>query len=204
LLSALERYDQLCYELVLLTADGRAVLRQGDEWLLVELRGHDVSVRRLSGPAPGIRRSRWLPPVAAVFTLLTVAALALVTIPRPNAPDGSLAPYSTGTAIARSTEGRILRGSVPASGYGLLVFGGGSEEELLAASGCPPATAVFWATDHAGDFVTLVHGARVEAVNDEWKALFPSGIPAGTPLLARCVPDRGSAGEAVLELQEVG
>jgi hypothetical protein len=80
----------------------------------------------------------------------------------------------------------ILSGSIPeGGGFGLFVFGGGTNEELLAASGCSEFSATFWATSD-GDFVTFIPGAAVAAVNEAWAALFPDGIPHNTALIGRC------------------
>ncbi len=57
---------------------------------------------------------------------------------------------------------------------------------LLEASGCPEATATFWATNEDGDFVTFIPGAAVEVVNAAWRDLFGSAIPYYTALLGRC------------------
>jgi hypothetical protein len=82
--------------------------------------------------------------------------------------------------------GEMISGSIPASGgFGLVVFGGGTSDQLLAASSCPRATAAFWASSN-GNFVTYVPGTTVSAVNQQWFAMFGSGIPGGTPLIGRC------------------
>lgn len=82
----------------------------------------------------------------------------------------------------------LVRGSVPPNGgYGLFVFGGGTNAELVKASGCPAATASFWATNSTGQFVTYIPGAAVEVANASWNQLFPDGIPYGTALIGRCV-----------------
>ena len=87
---------------------------------------------------------------------------------------------------APSTTGKIVGGTIPASGgVGLVVYGGGSKEELFTASGCPKATAVFWASQD-GTFVTYIPAATVAVVNAAWDDAFPEGIPAGTALVGRC------------------
>lgn len=96
---------------------------------------------------------------------------------------------STSSAISPGSEvatGRITAGGVPTSGgFGLIVFGGGTGAQLLAASGCPAASAAFWVAE-GGDFVTYVPGSTIGAVNAAWEARFPGGIPAGTALMGRC------------------
>ena len=85
-----------------------------------------------------------------------------------------------------STTGKIVGGTIPAQGgVGLIVYGGGSKEELFTASGCPKATAVFWASQD-GKFVTYIPAATVAVVNAAWDDTFPEGIPAGTALVGRC------------------
>jgi hypothetical protein len=82
--------------------------------------------------------------------------------------------------------GQLVSGSIPANGgFGLIVFGGGTNDQLLAASNCPRASAAFWASAN-GNFVTYVPGTTVSAVNQQWSALFASSIPSGTPLIGRC------------------
>ena len=77
--------------------------------------------------------------------------------------------------------------SAPLSGgSGLFVFGGGSSADLVAYSGCAAATAVFWTTDAQGGWVGYIPSAPVAVVNAAWNALFPTGIPAGTAIFARC------------------
>ena len=91
-------------------------------------------------------------------------------------------------SVRAQNAGRLTTGAIPTSGgFGLVVFGGGSNGELLAASGCPRATAAFWATDAQGAFVPFVPASTVAVVNESWNAMFPYGIPAGTPLIGKCV-----------------
>lgn len=95
---------------------------------------------------------------------------------------------------ASAQTGTIISGSIPPTGgFGIIVFGGGSDEELVAASGCPPATAAFWATSN-GHFVPYVPGSSVSAVNAAWNALFSGGIPATTGVIGRCVEAPTSGG----------
>ena len=80
----------------------------------------------------------------------------------------------------------FISGSIPKDGgFGLVVFGGGSNDDLIEASGCPEETATFWATDD-GDFVTFIPGAAVSAVNNAWNTLFVDEIPYNTALIGRC------------------
>jgi hypothetical protein len=87
--------------------------------------------------------------------------------------------------------GTVIVGSVPTSGFGLIVWGGGSSQLLATASGCSAfPTLRFWATDTtrgAGKFVVYIPASNVAIVNDAWFDLFSGGVlPADTPLLATC------------------
>lgn len=85
------------------------------------------------------------------------------------------------------SQGRFSYGSIPREGgFELVIFAGGSNLDLLAASQCPFASASFWSTNDAGDFVIYLPGSMVNVVNAAWHQKFPSGIPEGTPLLGRC------------------
>jgi hypothetical protein len=99
----------------------------------------------------------------------------------------STAPIAaTPPPAAPSANGRLLSGSVPAGGgFGLFVFAGGTNEDLVAATGCPSTSAAYWAATN-GTFTVFVPGSRVAAVNADWSRLFAGGIPTGTVLLGRC------------------
>jgi uncharacterized protein YraI len=90
-------------------------------------------------------------------------------------------------APADARAGKIESGFIPlAGGFGLIVFGGGTTAQLVAASGCPVATAAFWATNSDGSFDVYVAGTQVVSVNAVWNARFGHSLPTGTPLLGRC------------------
>lgn len=91
------------------------------------------------------------------------------------------------TAPAPAPTPRIVNGVIPPRGIGLIVFSGGTDAELLAASGCPAETASFW-TFQNDRFVQLLPGVPIPIVNAEWRSTFPDGIPASTPLMGRCRP----------------
>lgn len=89
-------------------------------------------------------------------------------------------------AAATTGSGQMVSGSIPTSGgFGLVVFGGGTSAQLVAASMCPVASSAFWASSQ-GSFVTYVPGTAIGAVNQAWVSLFAAGIPSGTPLIGRC------------------
>jgi len=107
------------------------------------------------------------------------------------ATDASLHPGSAIVAVTVTAGGQgtgRISGSLPPSGFGLFVFSGGTEAQLLAATGCPAASAAFWASNSAGSFVTFVPGTAIAAVNEPWLAQFVAGLPDNTPLLGRCSP----------------
>ncbi len=87
--------------------------------------------------------------------------------------------------VSGDTRGRLLDGAIPDQGVGLILFGGGTNEELLAASGCAAEAARFFATVD-GRFIGYIPGAQVAVVNADWDAHFPDGLPAHLALLARC------------------
>jgi hypothetical protein len=107
--------------------------------------------------------------VRIVWYLVAVSSLAAASLLLP--------------AGAEAQTGTITSGNVPQTGgYGIIVFGGGSSEQLVGASGCPRETAVFWATS-GGEFIPFIPATTVSSVNSEWDALFPDGIPANTGII---------------------
>jgi hypothetical protein len=88
------------------------------------------------------------------------------------------------TEAQSAGAGTIVAGSVPQVGFGLLVFGGGTNEQLVEASGCPPLIARFWASS-GGEFVVFIPGSKIAVVNAVWNTLFKDGIPENTPLIGR-------------------
>ena len=103
----------------------------------------------------------------------------------PGAPQ--VAPSAPVVVEPPNNRGKITTGSIPAAGgFGLVVFGGGTSTQLVAASGCPAATAVYWASNAEGNFDSYVPGTGIAVVNAAWTARFEQGIPESTPLLGRC------------------
>ena len=153
------------------------------EWK--QIAGPSVAVgesgRSISFVAPSEPGATMIFRVIVLSTFQRTGSDSIVIVVDPSNP----APASTPSAPAPATPGEILGGGVPAQGFGLIVFGGGSGPQLAAASGCPAGTAQFWATT-GGTFVVYIPAAKVAAVNSAWEAAFGGGIPAGTPLLARC------------------
>ena len=106
-------------------------------------------------------------------------ASATVSVAVGNATPATPVPPASTTHLASGT-------GLPSTDVGIFVFAGGTPAQLLAVSGCPMASAVFWATDASGAFVTFVPGTTVTAVNAGWFRLFPSVVPAGTALIGSC------------------
>ncbi|MFA7249417.1 MAG: IPT/TIG domain-containing protein [Dehalococcoidia bacterium] len=118
------------------------------------------------------------PPVTGTGTVT-------VSVANPGAAASILPSAFTYTGTGQQAAPGGSSAPVPAGG-GLFVFGGGSNAQLLTASGCNANTAVFWTTDSAGTWIGYIPSVPVAIVNAAWTALFPNGIPAGTPIFARC------------------
>jgi hypothetical protein len=117
----------------------------------------------------------------SVSDTVTVRVSSTVTVAATLTPT-RLAGSSTPTA----SGGRLISGSVPLTGgFGIVVFGGGTSEQLLAASNCPIATSAFW-TSTGGGFIVYVPGTTVTAVNQAWRTHFAAGIPSNTALIGKC------------------
>ncbi len=86
---------------------------------------------------------------------------------------------------AVNQRGRITSGIVQADGLSLVMFGGGTNAELVAGAACGTTSATFWVTV-AGRFVGYIPAAEVPSVNAEWNAQFAAGIPANTAMIVRC------------------
>lgn len=116
------------------------------------------------------------------------------TVPTGAGTGGELTFFARGAGVyvvaaeaACAPLGAIVQGTVPATGgLGLFVFCDGTSAELLAATGCPAATAAYWTTAN-GAFVIYLPGTSVAAVNEAWAAQFPDGLIAGLrPLIGKC------------------
>lgn len=105
-----------------------------------------------------------------------------------NSPSGTPTPTPTATATATPGPGTgtIISGSIPAGGgFGLIVYGGGTLQQLVTATGCPVASMALWATAN-GSFITYVPGTTITAVNAEFMTTYPGNIPANTPFVGKC------------------
>ena len=77
--------------------------------------------------------------------------------------------------------GACLRGAVTV-GSSLVVYGGGSVDDLETCARSRSVTALY--VPHEGDYVPYIPGAP-EFVNLPFRELFPHGVPALTPLIAK-------------------
>ena len=101
---------------------------------------------------------------------------------------GGTSTAGSGTPAAGGSGRLVGSGTVPKTGgSGLIVFGGGTTDQLVTASGCAAATSSFYATNAAGEFVTFVPGTTIAAVNAAFTTLYATGIPANTALIGKCV-----------------
>ena len=129
--------------------------------------------------APGPASIKVTNPDGQVGTTRSVFDFMYGTERNPAAAAAIATPTPTPAALAPVVK-------LPVAGIGLMVFSGGNNVELLRVSGCPQATAAFWASDGLGAFVTYVPGTTITAVNAAWNAMFPTSLAANTPLIARC------------------
>ena len=79
----------------------------------------------------------------------------------------------------------IVGGQVFPGGISLVVYSGGSTDELVEAIACPSSTLGIWASSSDGRLVSYALG-RPAFTNAGWNALFPAGLPELTPLLLTC------------------
>ncbi len=94
---------------------------------------------------------------------------------------------AVGNVTAYVSQGHFTYGAIPPEGgFELVIFGGGTILDLVAAAACPPAAGAFWTTDDVGNFVIYLPGSTVAIVNAAWNEKFPGEIPSGTPLLGKC------------------
>lgn len=129
----------------------------------------------------------------AYATVPAGSGAATVTVTNPGGLSATLAnafTYEGGTAAPPSTStpppASGAQSALPARGFGLFVFAGGSNAQLVASVACSASTLTFWATNAAGEFDTYVPGVSIAAVNAGWNARFPNGVPSNTPLIGRC------------------
>ena len=111
--------------------------------------------------------------------------------------NGPASPYpgSDGTSDTDAPQSRpdCLRGEI-ATGFSLVVSGGGSVEELEACASSLGVSALY--TLHEGAYVSYILGAP-GFVNRAFRELYAGGVPSITPLIARSegTPSAGSGGD---------
>jgi len=120
------------------------------------------------------------PTQATVTTPARAAGVVEVSVGLPGGDSASLP-----SAFTYQAAGTISA-PMPAQGFALFVYSGGTNQQLVTASGCTGTTTAFWATDAAGQFVVYVPGTSVGAVNAGWNSMFPAGVPSNTPLIGKC------------------
>ncbi|MEZ4502758.1 MAG: SH3 domain-containing protein [Dehalococcoidia bacterium] len=123
-------------------------------------------------------------PTATATTSPTATASATPSVTVTATPTSSATP--TAGAPVPSDSGII--GDLPqGGGLGLIVYGGGTIENLVASSnarGCSPVSV--WANRSGGGLIGVIPGAPA-LVNREWTAQFGGGpIPAASPLIIVC------------------
>ena len=79
----------------------------------------------------------------------------------------------------------IVAGQVFPGGISLVVYSGGSTDELVEAIACPFSDLGIWASSSDGRLVSF-SAARPAFTNAAWNALFPAGLPELTPLILTC------------------
>ena len=77
----------------------------------------------------------------------------------------------------------VIVGTLPASGFGLVTFGGTVDELKAALAMACASGAPIFSTDASGNFVAYFPTAAATAVNVAFNALWPDGLPTGTPLI---------------------
>lgn len=115
------------------------------------------------------------PGVALYYTAVAGANVPPLPTPSPTPSGGG------------GTAGATINGSIPRSGgFGLVVFSGGTIEQLVAATGCPASSMAVWATLN-GVFVGYIPGTPIAAPNAAFIAAFPGRvIPPATALVGKC------------------
>lgn len=90
-----------------------------------------------------------------------------------------------GSSNPTNTGAGTINGSVRQSQYSLIVFGGGTTEQLVKAANCRGDSAIFWSVQN-GRWVGYIEGAP-RGANNDWNSRFSRGIPAQTPIVAKCL-----------------
>lgn len=126
--------------------------------------------------------------IAATTPPVSGSGNVAVTVTNPGGALAALASAFHYAVVSSPPAGGSSGGSssVVPPGGGLFVFSGGTSAQLMTASGCDPRTAVFWTTNPQGVWIGYIPAIPIAVVNAAWNALFPTTIPAGTPIFAHC------------------
>ncbi|RLT26911.1 MAG: hypothetical protein DWI48_04955 [Chloroflexi bacterium] len=104
------------------------------------------------------------------------------------APVPTIAAPGSQFATSGQANGMIVSGRIPpfdADG-GMVVFGGGTIDQLVAATGCSSSLLALWTTV-GGNFVIYIPGTSNTAVNAAFMAQYPGNqISGNTPFMGRC------------------
>lgn len=142
-----------------------------------------------------LREGSSAPPTSSGAPAAPSGASAAAVPSGPLIGPGCTALPNASTAASQRTGPAIppgINGVVPEAGSGLIVWGGGSAEEVAASAatkGC--ALRSVWAPADGGGIIGYSYGAP-DFVNKDWLDRFVDGIDAGTPLILVCggAPDR--------------
>ena len=125
------------------------------------------------------------PVVTSTNMAITGTPAASTPTPRVISTPLATTPTPVPSVAASAARGRIVAGVVQAQGISLVMFGGGTNAELVAGAGCGTTSATFWVTVQ-GRYIGLIPAAGLPEVNAPWNATFPDGIAANTPMIVRC------------------
>jgi hypothetical protein len=101
---------------------------------------------------------------------------------------GTTALTVPGTFSYTSVPGVIVSGEVVQGGIALIVFSGGTNEQLVDAAlddGCPAEDSLVFYALEGGKWLPYIPAAP-SAVNAAWNARYASGLPEGVALFVRC------------------
>ena len=103
-------------------------------------------------------------------------------------PPPAVATPTSPFSVSGQANGMIVGGRIPAydADGGMVVFGGGTIEQLVAATGCPSSLLALWTTVN-GAFVVYIPSTSNMAVNATFMAQYANNqISGNTPFMGRC------------------
>lgn len=120
------------------------------------------------------------------------SSLASTTMPTSTAVPTSAVPTTpqpaSQFAASGQANGMIVGGRIPAfdADGGMVDYGGGTIDQLVAATGCPSSLLALWTTVN-GSFVAYIPSTSNTAVNSTFMSQYASGqISGNTPFMGRC------------------